>query len=158
MNRPVEPRFPFTALPPAVLRTSGSGLQESLHHYALRVAEQCNLALGQLQRFLLRDSASKSEAAVFPSSWIGPRSNFRPLLASLQRDTGQTDLAGGTFLAVSEVMGRGGTRRRQGRGEGRAWCPMCYLEWDKRTSSEPLLWAFDMLSACPVHDALLETR
>ena len=149
-----------TPLPPSPLRSSGPGLQESLHHYALRMAAQCCLSLRKFEEFLLRDDerGPKAGNAVFPSSWIGPRSNFRGLLAALKRDTGVANLHTGTFHAVADVMGRGGTRRRQIRGDGRAWCPECYLTWDDRSSSEPLIWAFDMLSACSVHGVRLESR
>lgn len=149
-----------TPLPPSPLRSAGLGLQESLQHYALRMAAQCCLSIRKFEGFLLRDDprAAKAGNAIFPSSWIGPRSNFRALLAALKRDTGVPNLHVGTFHVVADVMGRGGTRRRQIRGEGRVWCPRCYLEWDDRTSSEPLVWAFDMLSACPVHSVRLESR
>lgn len=152
--------FGITVLPPSPLKSAGDGLQESLHHYALRMAEMCCLPLGRFEMFLLRDDASASKAgnAFFPSSWIGPRSNFRPLLAALKRDTGLENLHTGTFHVVADVMGRGGTRRRQVRGEGRAWCPACYFKWDENSSCEPLIWAFDMLTACPTHSVLLETR
>ena len=93
-----------------------------------------------------------------PSSWIGPRSKFRTLLSALKRDTGVTNLHTGTFHVVADVMGRGGTRRRQIRGDGRAWCPSCYFDWDDHLSSEPLIWAFDMLSACPIHGVKLEAH
>lgn len=150
----------LTPLPPSPLRSYGPGLQESVHHYALRIAAQCCFSIRKLEEFLLRDdpSAPKAGNAVFPSSWIGPRSNFRSLLAALKRDTGVRNLHTGTFYAVADVMGRGGTRRRQIRGEGRVWCPACYLQWDDRSSSEPLIWAFDMLSACSIHGVQLEAR
>lgn len=150
----------FTPLPPSDLRTPAPGLQESLHHYALRMADRCCMSLTQLEVFLKREEERPVVAgnARFPSSWIGPRSNFRPLLRSLERDTGVKGLHTGTFHVVADVMGRGGTRRRQIRGEGRAWCPTCYLQWDERSSSEPLVWAFDMLTACSLHGTLLETR
>lgn len=150
----------FTPLPPSPLRSAGPGLQESLHHYALRMASSCCLSLRALERMLLRHEAREKTYgnAIFPSSWIGPRSNFRELLFALKRDTGVQDLHYGTFHIVADVIGRGGTRRRQVRGEGRAWCPSCYLNWDDKTSCEPLLWAFDMLTACPMHKVLLETR
>lgn len=150
----------FTPLPPVPLRTAGPGLQESLHHYALRMADIGCVSLGTLEGMLLRssDRAGITCNAIFPSSWIGPRSKFRELLFALERDTGVDNLRTGTFHVVADVLGRGGMRRRQVRGEGRAWCPTCYQHWDADTSCEPLLWAFDMLTACPVHDTLLETR
>jgi hypothetical protein len=150
----------LTSLPPSLLRTGGPGLQESVHHYALRMAAQCCFSLGKLETFLLRNESDGKRAgsAFFPSSWIGPRSNFRALLSALERDTGVKNLHTGTFLSVSDVMGRGGTRRRQIRGDGRVWCPACYLKWDDRSSFEPLIWAFDMLSACPIHGVELESR
>ncbi|MFC3716314.1 TniQ family protein [Luteimonas soli] len=141
------------------LRTAGPGLQESLHHYALRIADIGCVSLRALESMLLRssDRAGINCNAVFPSSWIGPRSKFRELLSALERDTGVDNLRIGTFHVVADVLGRGGTRRRQVRGEGRAWCPACYHLWDEGTSCEPLLWAFDMLTACPIHDTRLET-
>lgn len=150
----------LTPLPPSPLRSGGAGLQESLHHYALRISAMCCLSIRKLEEFLLRDDvrAPKAGNAIFPSSWIGPRSNFRTLLAVLKRDTGQHNLHTGTFHVVADTMGRGGTRRRQIRGDGRVWCPACYLHWDDLTSSEPLIWAFDMLSACPVHNVRLESH
>jgi len=150
----------LTPLPPSPLRTAGPGLQESIHHYALRMAAQCCISLGKLEMFLLRSESNekKTGSASFPSSWIGPRSNFRTLLSALKRDTGVRNLHIGTFLSVADVMGRGGTRRRQIRGDGRVWCPACYLKWDDRVSCEPLIWAFDMLSACPIHGVQLESR
>lgn len=150
----------FTPLPPSSLRTAGPGLQESLHHYALRMADQCCMSLSEFELFLRREDEKAVVAgnARFPSSWIGPRSNFRSLLRSLERDTGVKGLHTGTFHVVADMIGRGGTRRRQIRGDGRAWCPTCYLQWDERSSSEPLVWAFDMLTACPLHGTLLETR
>src|SRR3990167_5308845 len=149
-----------TPLPPSPLRSGGPGLQESLHHYALRMAAQCCLTIRKLEEFLLRDDprAPKAGNAIFPSSWIGPRSNFRSLLAALEHDTGVHNLHTGTFHVLADVMGRGGTRRRQIRGEGRVWCPACYLDWDDPSSSEPLIWAFDMLTACPNHGVQLESR
>ena len=126
-----EGRVIFKPLPPSPLRSAGPGLQESLHHYALRIAAQCCMSIRKLEKFLLRDDprAPKAGNAAFPSSWIGPRSNFRSLLKALQRDTGVGNLHNGTFHAIADVVGRGGTRRRQIRGEGRVWCPVCYLEW-----------------------------
>ena len=150
----------FKPLPPSPLRSAGPGLQESLHHYALRIAAQCCMSIRKLEKFLLRDDprAPKAGNAAFPSSWIGPRSNFRSLLKALQRDTGVGNLHNGTFHAIADVVGRGGTRRRQIRGEGRVWCPVCYLEWEDASSCEPLIWAFEMLSACAVHGVQLESR
>lgn len=150
----------LTPLPPSPLRSGGPGLQESVHHYALRIAAQCCFSIRALEVFLLRDDsrAKKAGNAIFPSSWVGPRSNFRSLLSALERDTGVRNLHTGTFHAVADVMGRGGTRRRQIRGEGRVWCPTCYLQWDDRSSSEPLIWAFDMLTACSIHGVRLEAR
>jgi len=150
----------FTPLPPSPLRSSGPGLQESLHHYALRMASACCMPLRKLEEFLLRDSARPGRVgnAIFPSSWIGPRSNFQALLTALRRDTGVSNLHIGTFHVVAGVIGAGGLRRRHDRGGGRAWCPMCYQQWDPKYSSEPLIWAFDMMSACPLHNVLMETR
>ena len=150
----------FTPLPPSPLRSAGPGLQESLHHYAMRMASSCCMPLRKLEEFLLRDSARPGRGgnAILPSSWIGPRSNFQALLAALKRDTGVANLHIGTFHIVAGVIGAGGMRRRHDRGGGRAWCPMCYQQWDPKTSSEPLIWAFDMLSACPLHNVLMETR
>ena len=150
----------FTPLPPSGLRSSGPGLQESLHHYALRLASQCCLSLHKFEKFLLRDEAGPSlEAArASPNRWIGPRSKFLELLAALKRDTGLDNLHRGTFWAVADVLGSGGTRGRYRSGAGRAWCPACYLEWDPLTSSEPLIWVFQMLTACPRHGIRLEGR
>ena len=149
----------FTPLPPSKLRALGPGLQESLHSYALRMANTCGLGLTALHAFLLRDSESPPAAvnSFTPGSWIGPIGNFRRLLKSLERDTGVEDLRSGTFHVVADVMGNGGIRNCR-RGGERVWCPRCLQEWDSLQSCEPLLWQFQLLSTCPLHDVVMESR
>lgn len=42
----------------------------------------------------------------------------------------------------------------------RAWCPMCYEEWqlNSQTVYEPLVWAIDAVKVCPLHQQRLITE
>ena len=148
----------WTPLPPLELRGLDVGLAESLDHYALRVADACDVPINKLASMLRVHAGyqATSHAAQYLSSWTGPRSDYAVLLNALSELTGQANLFKGTFHCVSNVLGRGGLSTRARRIARRRWCPRCYLEWEADRSYEPLIWAFSALSACPEHGVPLE--
>lgn len=148
----------WTPLPPLPLRGMGTPFVESLDYYALRLAGRCGVARTTLAR-LLRGHAQLKIGRPFAlrqSSWVGPTSEYLTLLLPLMKFTGQADLFRGTFHCVSGVLSLSGLANNNGINSGRRWCPRCYLEWNDEDSWEPLLWAFTMLAACPIHGVLLE--
>lgn len=150
----------WTPLPPIALRVQGPGLFESLEHYALRMADTCGVSRKLLASILRTGSSadSKVNAGIYHSSWTGPQSSYATLLFPLMEMTGQANLFKGTFHSVSGVLGMHGATPNASGGGHRRWCPSCYLEWDDRTSSEPLIWAFSVLTICPVHAVALESK
>jgi hypothetical protein len=122
------------------------------------MASQCAVNVRQLASMLQTHGgmAPNEHAAQYLSSWTGPKSDYATLLFPLSELSGRPELYKGTFHCVANVLGRGGLATRTGRNSRRRWCPRCYLEWDDERSYEPLLWAFSMLAACPVHGVLLE--
>lgn len=148
----------WTPLPPLPLRGLESGLAESLDHYALRMAHLCGIPRSRLASLLRTHGGLEPNefAGQYLSSWTGPRSAYAVLMNPLIELTGRTELFKGTFHCVAGVLGRGGLATRTGRNSRRRWCPRCYLEWDPATSHEPLVWAFSVLVACPLHGVLLE--
>lgn len=158
----IPPRSRLYHLAPAA---ASSGFAESLTSYIARLAEAHSLQTGIL--------LSKEVAPASKDSWA-LRSSSRGLdniykgsaalngigqcadamIEVLEKLTLQKHL---TFLTMNtwrDVLPSRGLVRR-----GRAWCPICYQEW--RAANEvvydPLLWALEAVSSCPIHDRLLET-
>ncbi len=157
----------WTALPQLELRGVDTPYIESLFSYVMRLSYLSNITTNQLYKSLRRHGIPKDEYKYFSShhlsSWVGPSTLYNLILTPLSLFTGQTNLHKGTFHVASQILNsrnlfpRSNSSRSKSLGI-RQWCPNCYLEWNFDTSFEPLIWAFALLTACPIHNVLLETK
>ena len=76
-------------------------------------------------------------------------------IQALELLTQRTDLRHLTLLALSDVLYIRGLIR-----ETRAWCPVCYEEWQRagQVVYDQLLWAFLEVSVCLHHEQRLRTQ
>src|SRR5262249_16029802 len=60
-----------------------------------------------------------------------------------------------TMHVWADVVSMNGTIRLE-----RAWCPCCYAEWRENGLDlyEPLLWAFNVITICPLHNQQLQIK
>jgi hypothetical protein len=77
------------------------------------------------------------------------------LVQALETLTQRENLHFLTLLTWGDVLSSKGLLR-----ESRAWCPICYDCWDitEQTVYEPLIWALDVVTVCPLHHYPLETQ
>lgn len=152
----------LTALPQLELRGLDSPYVESLFSYVMRLGHICNITTNQLYKSLRRHGISQDEYKFFSShhlsAWVGPSTFYHKVLTPLSIYTGQTNLHKGTFHVLSEILNGRNLFPRNNTIGIRQWCPNCYLEWNFETSYEPLIWSFALLSACPIHNVILETK
>jgi transcriptional regulator with XRE-family HTH domain len=136
----------------------GSGLVESLTGYIARLAqEHCiypntltsTILLPELGKAYLQNGSklggsfwSKMVAINGTGTWAAD------LVRLLERLTGRTDLRCLTLLQWSSILSPRGLLRRT-----RAWCPLCLAQWSESQQPvyEPLAWALDVITHCPIH-------
>jgi hypothetical protein len=77
------------------------------------------------------------------------------LVQALETLTQRENLRFLTMLPWSDVLPSKGLLRKS-----RAWCPICYDYWyiTGQTVYEPLIWALDVVTVCPLHHYPLETQ
>jgi transcriptional regulator with XRE-family HTH domain len=77
------------------------------------------------------------------------------LVQALETLTQRENLHFLTLVTWGDVLSSKGLLR-----ESRAWCPICYDCWDVtgQTVYEPLIWALDVVTVCPLHRCPLETQ
>jgi len=77
------------------------------------------------------------------------------LVQALETLTQRENLHFLTLLTWSDVLSSKGLLRKS-----RAWCPICYDCWNVtgQTVYEPLIWALDVVTVCPLHRYPLETQ
>jgi hypothetical protein len=125
---------------------------ESLDHYTSRIAFVSGITIASLHRTL---SPWRSQGQRAKSYVAGMGGRIEAFVEELQQITGQRSLLCGTLHTVSDVLNNYGAGLS---GKVRRWCPRCLLEWDHRTSYEPLIWRIPDLDICTVHRCLLRER
>src|SRR5919202_49884 len=84
----------------------------------------------------------------------GTKSNAATWVKVLGILTNRADLHCLTMLTWAKVLSQRGLLRHV-----RAWCPLCFEEWQLawQVLYEPLIWALDLVKACPHHCQRLQT-
>jgi hypothetical protein len=149
----------------------GTPYVESLTGYVARLAEAHALPPGILMlneidfqckagSVLTGGRKDKALEKVYGSSNARKTLNGMDLTAtavvqSLETLTQHENLRFLTMLTWSDVLPSKGLLRKC-----RAWCPICYDCWDVtgQTVYEPLIWALDVVTVCPLHRCPLETQ
>jgi hypothetical protein len=149
----------------------GTPYVESLTGYVARLAEAHGLPPGIL--VLTEIAPLVKEGYVFSGSRkdkalekvYGPGNGMRilngmdltapALVQALEALTQRENLRFLTMLTWGDVLSSKGLLR-----ESRAWCPICYDCWDitGQTVYEPLIWALDVVTVCPLHHYPLKTK
>jgi TniQ len=149
----LPPRSRLYSLEPIAV---GTGRVESLTSYVMRLAEAHTVSVRVLIRreiFPNLPASPKDTAFEEVHSLNGMGSCFERWVNVLEKLTARNDLRALTPLPWQSFLSCGGILRRR-----RAWCPSCCQKW--RHSDMPiyecLLWALAPLTACPIHEALLE--
>jgi transcriptional regulator with XRE-family HTH domain/AraC-like DNA-binding protein len=139
----------------------GTQLVESLTDYVGRLAESHLVSAGDLAgRFLseipnpfgsLITAAAKAQHAngfyVFGYELNGIGTRALAWVYALEVATSISELQNLTFLPLKGAISERLFKR------SRAWCPICFEEWrsNGQIIYEPLLWAIDVCSVCPLH-------
>lgn len=134
----------------------GTPYVESLSGYVARVAQEHFLPIYALLRHLsplvptlfdMMTSLSPDIRAVNGSGVVAS-----DLIWALEATTMRRDLVWTTMLPFVNVLPRAGLIRAR-----RAWCPICYGTWHEkgRAVYDPLLWALEAVTVCPIHKILL---
>jgi hypothetical protein len=144
--------FAWTALPPLPIMGVGTSLVESAEHYACRLAWTSGITMSQLR--LLFPKPGRGCSSSGSSGFCGPGRLFEERISWLEKLCGVESIRCGTFSVLNSVLSSRALNKSSAR---HRWCPRCYLEWDERTSYEPLLWRVNLTVFCPVHLCALET-
>jgi hypothetical protein len=157
---PVPPRSRLYSLQPVGVGTS---MVESLTGYVARLAEAHSVSVGDLVGRLLSDLANPTGGIVTPAA-KAVRVGGHGFRACSYAINGVTDRAAMWVDALEAATTRGDLRfltlllfryalpdhlfRRR-----RAWCALCFEQWraNGQIVYEPLLWAIEVSSHCPVH-------
>lgn len=152
-NLPARSRL--YSLPPKGI---GTAQVESLTSYVMRLADAHAVSPGTLIRQEIFPSLPTNPkrfscAALHSLNGLGPY--FMQWVAALQELTSRNDLDALTLLPWRSVFAADGILRRQ-----RTWCPRCYEERRSQDGGvyDSLLWALTSVTACPVHEIVLEER
>jgi hypothetical protein len=141
----------WTVLPPLPLRGLRSPMVECLENYACRLAKISGISRNRL-RFYRGTNAGKKYMSSYMVRPLGPGASW---IDDLEYLTGLNYLHCGTLWVLKDVMGQ----RFMGLSPNqRRWCPQCYREWAQEDLYEPLAWNISLLTTCPVHHCLLESR
>ncbi len=157
---PVPPRSQLYSLQPVGV---GTGMVESLTGYVARLAEAHSVSVGDLVGRVLSDLSNPMGEIVTPAARavrIGGH-GFRACsyaingvtdravkwVDALEAATTRRDLRCLTLLPFRHALPDHLFRRR------RAWCALCFEHWraNGQIVYEPLLWAIEVSSHCPVH-------
>lgn len=148
---PSPPRW--TTLPPIPLRGVGTAMVESLDHYVCRQAWTTGISHLGISALIGRGVIRGGEHGERKFSGLSTYSEH--IIFGLEQLTGVDDLRRGTLWVLKDVAGRLAFGRPSSQ---RRWCPECYMEWDDEGSWEPLIWAVEVFSLCPVHGCALESQ
>ena len=167
LSRPlIPPRTPVYALDPIGI---GTAMTESLTSYVIRLAEAHSVTVGDFIGRMLSEIPNPkgtiltSAAKAFRIGSHGFRAcgyavngatdRTARWVYALETVTGRPDLRYLTLLSLRSALPRQVFRRH------RAWCPACLEHWRAvgQTVYEPLAWAFDLSSCCPMHKCHLRT-
>ena len=136
----------------------GTAQVESLTSYVTRLADAHAVSPGTLTRQEIFPSLPTSPkhfrcATLHSLNGLGPY--FMQWVMALQELTSRNDLESLTLLPWRSVFAADGILRRH-----RTWCPRCYEERRSQDGGvyDSLLWALASVTACPVHEVLLEER
>jgi AraC-like DNA-binding protein len=156
----IPPRTPAYALEPLGI---GTGLTESLSSYIIRLAEVHSVTVGDFVGRLLSEIPNPNGAIVTPAA-PASRAGSHGFRACSYAINGTTERTARWVYALEAVTGRPDLRYltllsfrsalpRQVFRHYRAWCPACLEHWRAvgQTLYEPLAWASDLSSCCPLH-------
>lgn len=161
LSRPQIPlRTPAYALEPMAI---GTAMTESLSSYIIRLAEAHSVTLGDFIGRVLANIPNPKGTLVTPAAFAsragshgfracsyainGASERTAKWVYALEAATGRFDLRHLTLLSLRSALPCQVFRHH------RAWCPACLDHWraNRQTAYEPLAWAIDLSSACPLH-------
>ena len=152
--------LPFTQLYPLAPIGIGSAQVESLGSYVARLAWEHSVAPEALVRHILgfnhaqsirRTSVNSVSRHLGVDYFAGMSSSTQRRVDVLETVTGQSNLAALTALRLGKTLSAFSILRYYA-----AWCPVCLT--DDIVPYGRLLWEFECVDACPVHDLNLVTR
>ena len=136
----------------------GTSQVESLTSYVTRLADAHAVSPATLTRQEIFPSLPTSPkrfhcSTLHSLNGLGPY--FMQWVTALQELTSRNDLEALTLLPWRNIFAADGILRRH-----RTWCPRCYEERRSQDGGvyDSLLWALTSVTACPVHEILLEER
>ncbi len=152
----IPPRSPLYHLEPVGI---GTRYVESLTGYIARLAQAYNISVSKFLQGTVRpllgknrESARNHVDLLRPHSAMnlngGENGYARQTVETLEQLTANRNLRFLTMSPWAHVLDLQGLFRRD-----HAWCPACYEDW-RRTGHviyEPLLWALDVVTVCPIH-------
>lgn len=156
-----SPLPPRSRLYPLAPQGMGTPLVESLSSLASRIAAAHCVPVGVLLSRELGPAIASSTFSV-GQGWVqvghtmnGQGEHAKRCVLHLQRLTRQNGLAALTFLATSKILSDTHLLRTK-----KAWCAQCLSEWKAadQTVYEPLLWACEQVTLCPIHEHPLQDR
>ena len=136
----------------------GTSRVEGLSSYVMRLAEAHTVSVRVLihrEIFPKLPSSPKDAQFARVHSLNGMGACFEQWVNVLGTLTGRGDLRALTLLPWRGLLTCGGILRQH-----RAWCPRCLQEGRQSTMPvyECLLWMLTPVTACPIHEVLLEHR
>ena len=150
----MSPQHPcWTTLPPIPLRGVGTSMVESLDHYVHRMAWTVGISRFGLIALSGASSAQAINRRDSCSTFSGLSTYSESRIFGLESLTGVEQLRHGTLWVLKDVAGKLAFGRST---HLRRWCPVCYKQWSQE-SWEPLIWAVQVLSLCPIHGCALES-
>lgn len=177
MSPQPEPIRPRTVLWGEGPQGVGTPMVVSLAGYLAALAWDHNIPPVDLLHWIAEEGADEQVPGRGRADWEAlwtdllrkPRASLSGLSRTAEvvaevvdRLTGRTDASATTILPWAAVVPTKHAFRRV-----RAWCPACYLEWSQTepagagrtrpTLYEPLLWQFEALDVCAVHNLRLRT-
>lgn len=162
---PVPPRSQLYSLEPIGV---GTALVESLTSYAARLAEAHSVSVGDLVGRVLSELANPTGPIITATAKAvrigghgfracsyavnGVTDRTARWVHALEAATTRRDLQYLTLLPLRYALPDQLFRRR------RAWCTACFDQWraNGQIVYEPLLWAIEVSSYCPVHARRLD--
>lgn len=144
---------------------AGTPYIESLTGYTKRLAHEHSLTVHALVSRVILPMMERhrlTSSAALSSFWTketpalnGTRGWANSWVDILQQLTGRDNLTPTTMLTWAEVLHPRSLIRRSS-----AWCPACYEAWrnSNQIIYEPLLWALQVVTVCPIHRQLLRVR
>src|SRR5947209_3336175 len=131
----------------------GTPYVESLSGYASRLAQEHFLPLSALLKHIIPSTPLLGHRFTdYSRTTLGASTATLSFIKALEALTMRRDLTWTTMVTWVNVLPRLSLIRLK-----KAWCPACYETWKEKGEVvyDPLLWAIEAVTVCPIHIALL---